>query len=252
MVKITSEIAEICGIHAGDGYLRNDGKRVELEISGNMEEKEYYDSHVIPLFNKIFNINLIGRFFPSKNTYGFVIRDKKVIKFIHDLGFPYGAKSLTVKIPLLILKSKNKNIYSGFLRGLFDTDGSLHFHNRPSGKYVSFKKTYHYYPRISLTTVSFSLHKDTIKILKFLDFNSFNVTKYKPKTPMENLKYVITVYGNTNLEKWMDIVRPKNNVKISRYLIWKKFGFCPPRLCQTNRIEILKNKKDPFLFYLGS
>ena len=29
MIEISPEMAEICGIHAGDGYLRNDGKRVE-------------------------------------------------------------------------------------------------------------------------------------------------------------------------------------------------------------------------------
>ncbi|MDP2906846.1 MAG: hypothetical protein Q8O03_02800 [Nanoarchaeota archaeon] len=47
---LNSETAEICGIHAGDGYLRNDGRRRELDISGNVEEQTYYDNHVIPLF----------------------------------------------------------------------------------------------------------------------------------------------------------------------------------------------------------
>ena len=98
------EIAEICGIHAGDGYLRNDGKRRELDISGNIEEKEYYDKHIIPLFNKFFNIQSKGRYFPYRNTYGFVIRDIKIIEFMNKLGFPYGAKSLKVKVPSFILE----------------------------------------------------------------------------------------------------------------------------------------------------
>ena len=48
------DIAEICGIHAGDGYLRNEGYQRELDISGNIDEKEYYDSHVVPLFERVF------------------------------------------------------------------------------------------------------------------------------------------------------------------------------------------------------
>ena len=61
MMEISLELAEICGIHAGDGYLRNRGNKIELDITGNLEEKEYYDEHVIPLFNKFFGLNLIAK-----------------------------------------------------------------------------------------------------------------------------------------------------------------------------------------------
>ena len=56
-MKITPELAEIFGIHVGDGYLRYHGRTKELDISGSYEEKSYYDNHMIPLFNKTF-INL--------------------------------------------------------------------------------------------------------------------------------------------------------------------------------------------------
>ena len=39
--ELSPELAEICGIHAGDGYLRSNEHRIELDISGNVEEKEY-------------------------------------------------------------------------------------------------------------------------------------------------------------------------------------------------------------------
>ncbi len=37
MVEITPEIAEICGIHAGDGYLRlRERGKGEVDISGHL------------------------------------------------------------------------------------------------------------------------------------------------------------------------------------------------------------------------
>ncbi len=140
-MKITPELAEVCGIHAGDGYLRGGIKnRWELDISGHVEEKEYYDLHIKNLFEKVFRINIHCRFFPGRNTYGFVIRDKDIIKFMHDLGFPYGAKSTIVKVPDKIMNSNDSVLLSRFLRGLFDTDGSVHFRRSYGKKYTEFKK----------------------------------------------------------------------------------------------------------------
>ena len=109
-IKELHKLAEICGIHAGDGYLRSKNYHNELDISGSLEEKEYYDYHVSSLFKDVFNININNRHFQSRNTYGFVIRDKEIIRFMHSLGFPYGKKTLTVKIPDFILN--NKKLYS--------------------------------------------------------------------------------------------------------------------------------------------
>ena len=146
-------MAEIAGIHAGDGYLRYEGRRKELDISGGYEEKDYYDNHVIPLFNQTFRLSIQGRYFPSRSTYGFVIRDRTVLEKFKMLGFPSGSKSLSVRVPPEILKSKNKKIISSFLRGYFDTDGCVSFRNRKCGKsYSQFKQKFHYHPRVSLSS----------------------------------------------------------------------------------------------------
>lgn len=77
-MEYTPELAEVCGIHAGDGYLRNKNYNRELDISGSFEEQVYYDEHVIPLFSKVFGIDITGRAFPSRGTYGFIIGVKKL------------------------------------------------------------------------------------------------------------------------------------------------------------------------------
>ncbi len=244
---MTPELAEICGIHAGDGYLRNDGKRIELDISSNIEEKTYYDSHVIPLFENFFNINIQGKFFPTRNTYGFVIRDRKIIKFLHKVGFPYGKKGNIVEIPKQILNNRNKIWKSRFLRGLFDTDGSLNFDRRYKGKYKEFKMKYHYYPRLSITTTSKKLCKQTLPLLKDLGIKH-KLQIYEPGG-VRNTIHKIWIFGEIQLQRWIEMVGIKNTSKLTRYLIWKKFGFCPANTNLNQRIMILENQLKPELFY---
>lgn len=244
-IKFTPELAEICGVHAGDGYLRGNGKW-ELDISGDVEEKDYYDFHLIPLLKKVFKIKIIGRYFPHRNTYGFVIRDRRVIETIHQVGFPYGAKSLTVKIPELILK--DKELLISFLRGYFDTDGSLYFKRRKSGSYSIFKKTRHYYPTLSFTTISKPLVEDLKKALKKLGF-SFVYYSYKSKNPKEHLQHNLYLYGNKKLYKWMKLIGIKNPTKDSRFQIWQKYGFCPVKTTYPQRLKTLEGTIDPNIFY---
>jgi intein/homing endonuclease len=238
--NVSGDLAEICGIHAGDGYLRNDGKRAELDISGNTEEKEYYDKHVIPLFNRTFKIKIKGRFFYSRNTYGFVIRNKNIVKILNEIGFPYGKKTYTVKIPSIITKSNDTNLFKRFLRGLFDTDGCLTFDKE--------HKKIHYYPRIIIPTTSFSLFKGICFLLNKIEI-PYNIQFYRSKNPKEKISYRIWIRGKERLEKWMKLIDIKNTSKSSRYLVWKKYGFCPPNTTLKQRKEIIYNNLSPNVFY---
>lgn len=243
---ISKELAEICGIHAGDGYLRNDGRRRELDISGNVEEKSYYDKHIIPLFNKVFNINIKGRYFSGRNTYGFVIRSKKIIEFFNrKLEFSYGSKSLIVKTPSMIIK--NSSLMPYFLRGLFDTDGCINFDRKVKNGDI-FKKTKHFYPRTSFATVSKDLAKD-IKDMTTKQGFDFKKRICIPKKEKENKRYILETYGRESLLKWIEKISPKNPTKYSRFLIWKKYGFCPSYTTYPQRLKILKGSLNPNSFY---
>ena len=245
---LNRELAEICGIHAGDGYLRNDGKRKELDISGNYEEKEYYDFHVIPLFNKFFKVQTKGKYFPHRNTYGFVIRNPNIIKFMHKLGFPYGNKSLNLKLPSFILE--NQSFKLRFLRGYFDTDGHLGFAKKYGQSYAKFKRTRHCYPRLMFSTVSKPLANNLKKIFNELNFNYVHF-HYMPKKSTENLRYRFDINGVSNLKKWIHSIGIKNPTKYSRFLIWKKHGFCPTNITYPQRLNILKGLLDPNTLYKG-
>ncbi len=249
-MKITPGLAEAIGIYVGDGYLRYH-KQKELDISGGYDEKEYYDNHVIPLFNRIFNLNIKGRFFPSRRTYGFVIRDRRVINFFKGLGFPSGSKSTTIFVPDMIIKSKEPAIITSFLRGYFDTDGCINFRNRKGGKsYSDFKQKFHYYPKIFLTSVSENLIIDITKLLGLIGFK-FYLSLNNPKVKNWNIAYRVILCGNTNTSKWIQLIGSKNPTKLSRFQIWSQFGFCPTNTTYNQRINILGGKLDPYSLYDG-
>ncbi len=248
-MKINEDLAEAFGIHAGDGYLRvKERNRGEIDISGNIEEKGYYDDHVVPLFNKIFNLDMGGRYF-SRGTYGFVNCQKEVRNVFLEAGFPSGKKSQIVKTPDCILNSGDEKIYSKFLRGYFDTDGCLYFCNKKGGgKYCDFKKKFHYYPLLSVSSVSKRLIEDVVFILNRIGLPHYTYD-YQPKNKRDNHKWVITIAGKSRLEKWMKLIGTKNPVKLSRYLVWKKFGFCPPHTTLKQREDFLNDKADINLLY---
>ena len=247
-MKISPELAEICGIHAGDGYLRNANHKWELDISGGMDEKVYYDNHVKSLFKSVFNVDLDTKGFQSRFTYGFVLRDKGIIEFMHSLGFPYGKKTYVVRVPAFIRNSGDKCLKLAFLRGFFDTDGCISF-DKGYGKYIEFKRTHHVFPRVILSTVSKPLFEDLDKLIRLLGFQ-FAVQIYQPKLANEHISYRIWL-RSSNAVKWMDTIKSGNPSKTSRYEIWKKYSFCPPRTTYEQRKEILNNTLDPNSFYKG-
>lgn len=199
--------------------------------------------------NNTFNLSLTGKFFPSRGTYGIVVRERAVLERFKEMGFPSGNKSLIIHVPDLIKYSKNQEIITHFLRGYFDTDGCVCFRNRKGGEsYSEYQQKYHYHSRILLTSVSEYLIEDLKVMLTTLSFK-FNVSCRTPKQHNWNKAFTIAIVGKDNLERWIALIGMKNTAKLSRYLIWKKFGFNPPHTTFEQRINILDRKISPFELY---
>lgn len=241
-IEYSPQLAEICGIHAGDGYLRNDGKRRELDISGALYEKEYYDAYVVPLFEQVFGINISPKYFPARRTYGFVIYGKKIAEFMHSLGFPYGNKTFSVSAPDFILRSKDPDIIYAFIRGVFDTDGCLSFQLKYNRKQLNT------YPLIKLGVCSKPLIDNVADLLSATGFH-FSRLYLPPTYGYQKPKYGVILRGNDALRLWMHNIGFKNPSKLSRYEIWFKHGFCPPNTSYEQRKQILNNELDPNTFY---
>ena len=84
-------------------------------------------------------------------------------------------------------------------------------------------------------------------MLKELNFNgSYWISPIKRKMKLPAHRFEMK--GIKNLEKWMNEIGFSNFGKFSRYLIWKKFGFCPTNISLSERVKILNGAINPNIY----
>lgn len=249
MIKRNRYTAELVGLGFGDGGLTCGDKPniMRFQLRGNLtEDKEHYDNYIIPLFNKEIMIPLFGRnvgivFNKNKGFYGISVGSIKIEKYLNYLGIPSGIKG-ELFIPKWI---KNNRIYTiSFLRGLLDTDGSIYCDKNHSIK----NPVYHTKIKLSICNTSKNLIYEVNKLLNKLKIKNF-IKYQKSKNKLWKDSYYIMVDAGINVKRWFDIIGSKNPKHITKFDIWKKFGFCPPRTTLEQRKKILKNRLNPYSLY---
>lgn len=242
-MKITPEFAEIIGMFAADGCLQEE----YICMWGNIyQEIEYYNNVVCPLFSNVLGREIIAHKKESNSVYGFYVCGKNIVKLFANLGFTNN-KTYDVKIPTEILNSNSKDIHAAFIRGYVNCDGGIDFLKR-KGKYCEFKLTYNTYPRIAVSSVS----KQVINEMSFL-LNDLGIShtvclqRKKEANKKDSLK--IMIRGPERVEDYIKKIGLNSSAHYTKYLIWKKFGMCPPRTTLETRNKILKEKLNPFSLY---
>lgn len=246
-MKITPELAEIAGAFAADGCLQ----KGYLCMWGNItEDREYYDKHLVPLFEGAFNITLRAHEKRSNSVYGFYLCNRQIVKLFNEqFSFPVGKKTYTVSAPNIIKQSSDE-IKAAFIRGYTDCDGSLNFHKRYGKGYSVFNRTFHVYPRIHITSVSQAIINDISYML-----DSLNIKHSLEKQCPDGCKkrkafaHILTVRGTNRLKNWMNIIGFNNPAQFTKYLTWKKYGFCPANTNLKERKEMLIGSLNPEYFY---
>jgi hypothetical protein len=245
---MTEELAEDIGIHIGDGsmYLSGPSKKSYiLRYSGHFtEDKEHYLKRIIPLKKALFNVKATGKVLNCRNNeFGIVICSKAIYNFyLKAIGIPSGKKCKIADIPEII-KNSSKEIQCSFIRGLADTDFSVTF------KRKSTKHDLNYYPVISADFASKKLIKSLKSVLTDLGFNVVTLDSVNKRYEKSYKTHVININGRSNLEHWMKQIGFSNPNHLTKYLIWKKYGFCPPYTTILERKQILKGDINPYIFY---
>ena len=219
--KITSSLVYLIGVFAGDGSLgyRPNKYEYSLKCVGNpKDEQEFYYDIIKPKFKEVFGFSLKIKHFDKGTTFGFRIFSKSLVLYLTKIiGLPLGPKYKSLKIPPKILSNKKRSKY--FIKGLFDTDGSISFKKR--------YKDYPYYPVISLSSKSDSFTRKIACWLKERNFKIVEKYNYKVLDKRVKLGYTliskIEMNGKNNLVLWLNTVgfsSPKHLKKIKEY--WKE------------------------------
>jgi hypothetical protein len=200
--SLTPQLAEEIGMHCGDGFLSS--KKNDFRIKGHkIDEKSYYEIHIRDLYKKIYNLNVNVREY--SDTIGIEIYSKALKEFkVKVLGIKSGRKD-NLQIPECI-KVDNISILTSFIRGFFDTDGSVYFIQRKGLKI---------YPRLSITQKSKLIVEETFEILSMLGFS--------PKLYTHKDGYTeVVLYGYSQLHHYEKIIgwnSPKHLKKVKK---WKE------------------------------
>ncbi len=225
-------IAEALGIHVGDGCISITERYCEYALLGDrLEEREYYDSHVSPIFSKILKRPIVCKEYISNGTYGFHIFNKKVVDFFLGFGLPAGSK-LNIDIPNFV--KKDQGLLKLFLRGLFDTDGNLYF-----DKHRQVKNPLNNVPQIKLDSTSKHLVYSVYMALRKFGFHPRLKKPYKGKRD-KNYIYSVLLYRKRDTEKYIEEIGFKNQKHITKWKIFRKFGFCLPHTTLILRKKLLE------------
>ena len=157
MRNSTKEEAEFVGWYFGDGCISFNKNYKEFTITGDIkEELEFYQKIIIPYtktkFNKRMKKPIELKRYKSTGVCGFYTFDKKLVTFISKKYKIKPGKKKDAEIPKWITNG-NVDIKRAFVRGLFDTDGSIFF-CRGNKKIYSILKYFHYKPKIKIATIS--------------------------------------------------------------------------------------------------
>lgn len=113
---LTPEKAYVLGVLAGDGYINNEV--VRLEIRKDVEFIEEFSRCVEDIYGRGYKHSYYAR----RNTYVFSASSGIICADLNRYG---RFKTFEWKAPNAILHTRNRHIISNYLKGLFDSEGSV-------------------------------------------------------------------------------------------------------------------------------
>ncbi len=115
------------GLLCTDGHIQFNGEKGKYKLiifTSNEKERDMIFDLIYSLFKYRASLRSKIYGFSKRPNYEVYISSKKLCEFFGNLGIPFGAKSLTIKLPEIIKKCSDLFFWS-FVRGIFDGDGSI-------------------------------------------------------------------------------------------------------------------------------
>ncbi len=232
---LNNDMAELIGVIIGDGCICKNSKNIKSKsykifISGNpIEDKIYKEEYLPKLVKKCLNKKCRPRL--AQNGALIIAFENEAFRlFLKNLGIKE-RKARNVKIPKPILK--DRALLARCIRGIADTDFTLIFTKKHTNKNC--------YPRISAQFASFRLVKDLEKTLRRMDFTLNTRYNMKIKDPRGYswITNQINLEGPNNLKRWLNLIGFSNQRIITRYKVWKKYGYLKPKTTLPQRLRLI-------------
>ncbi len=219
----SKDFAELLGAFIGDGWISENKKGGKmLVISGNpKDEKEYYKG-LAWLWKNEFGNKIEPREFAYWGTYGIMCCRKDIVKCFEYAGMIKGNKASSCEVPKEILN--NEELYAPFIRGVFDTDGSIFFRKSYNKNASKWQKIKHHIPTVQIASVPPSLIEAMRKMLSALGFK-FSASKYVPKNKSWNTTYFLRLYWKWNAVRFFGRIKPRNARHLIKFEKWLTKGF---------------------------
>lgn len=244
------QISELCGAIMGDGWIQENERG--FFITGDpINDKEYYDSHITKLINRILSIITKPKNFPYWKVYGISLYKQNLIKKLLSFGLAKGKKVNSAYIPDWIYNSFDNRLHLAFIRGVFDTDGCIFFQKDYTKYANNFNSKYHCKIRLRITSISKTLIDQIYGLCK--KFNIRCIIRklnggYSHNRNRSDV-YILEINELKSIHRWFNELKPSNPKHTTKYEVWQKFGFCPPHTTLKQRRDILKNQLNPYNLY---
>lgn len=189
------DFAEVCGIHAGDGWIS--AYTNEIGYGTNPKEEQYFQE-VFQLYKRIFGFehHRILRRLAVELRF----QSKEGQALLQSVGFVRGKKLDALHAPIFIFQEKEW--MKRFLRGVIDTDGHAYWRK-------SFTK---YYLVVFWATTSQKLAEDILRMLKELGYNpQFGSTQPSSKDGHQRRRlYRIILMRKAEIKRYLEEIGFRN------------------------------------------
>jgi hypothetical protein len=197
------DLAYETGVHLGDGCLQQFPRyNYRYVVSGSRQnEQEYYRQVLAPM---LFNLyGLVPSIVESRGSICLYIYSKELLQFKHDvMQLPVGPKSQLERLPSYVRSAKDEWV-GRFLRGIYDTDGSVKL-RRTCGRS---------YPRISFAQAVEGIVNDVSDLIR--DRFSISTTCYSNATldrrsGKRTTRWYMDINGVDNFTLFMRFIGTQN------------------------------------------
>lgn len=196
--SLSSKFAEFIGALAGDGHL--DGNPHAVDITCNRHTDKDYIDYLSSLFESLFLYK--PHIYPHRNVLQMRSYCKDLVLKLNKIyAHPIGAKKGRLHIPPQILA--NQEYLISYLRGLFDTDGSISRHHKKlkSGAIVE------------IISCDKGHLNEIVVALQSLGFRTSRAYKS------------VKIYAKEEIHKFFKVIKPANPKHLNKYLTFQKEGY---------------------------